>query len=229
MRMVMQMKLKSFGKGKNKMQLKKIRYEILQDIKKHVVKNGWSEDIFLDLENNHKFTYDEIKSLFPNGYKSILEIYLKEINLKMALEAKKINLIRLRVHERIRELIILRLNIMAREKNLITKTFFTLTLPNNYKLSIKNLYNTIDEIWFLAGDNSTDFNYYSKRAILASIYTTVMIHFTNNKDINSTYDLLNKQLKKVSKIPKIKNRIKDISKIFPYIIKLKNNFSSFKQ
>jgi ubiquinone biosynthesis protein COQ9 len=229
MRMVMQMKLKSFGKGKNKMQLKKIRYEILQDIKKHVVKNGWSEDIFLDLENNHKFTYDEIKSLFPNGYKSILEIYLKEINLKMALEAKKINLIRLRVHERIRELIILRLNIMAREKNLITKTFFTLTLPNNYKLSIKNLYNTIDEIWFLAGDNSTDFNFYSKRVILTSIYLVVIIHFINNKNLDKTIELLDRQLKKVSKIPNIKNRINDIIKIFPYVINFKKKFTDIKQ
>jgi ubiquinone biosynthesis protein COQ9 len=211
------------------MELKNIRYKILREAKKHVVKHGWNEDIFTHIKNNSNHSYDEMNSLFPQGYKIILEMYLSEINEKMIMESKEIDLIRLKVHERIRELCFLRLNIMSKEKELIKRSFLTLSLPHNFKLASKILYKTVDEIWFLAGDNSTDFNYYSKRAILASIYTTVMIHFTNNKDINSTYDLLNKQLKKVSKIPKIKNRIKDISKIFPYIIKLKNNFSSFKQ
>ena len=59
-------------------------------------------------------------------------------------DSKKINLLRLKLHERIRELVILRLKIMMREKKLIIKTFLYLLLPHNLKFSSKNLYVTID-------------------------------------------------------------------------------------
>ncbi len=143
--------------------------------------------------------------------------------------SKKINLIRLRIHERIRELIIIRLKIMSQNKKIISKTFLFLLLPHNYKISFKILSKTVDEIWFLSGDNSTDFNFYSKRAILASVYSSVMIHFINNQDLEKTIIFLDKQLKKVSKIPKLKNRINDIVSFLPKIYKIRNRFLSSKQ
>lgn len=30
----------------------------------------------------------------------------------------------------------------------------------------------VDDIWYWAGDRSTDFNWYTKRALLAGIYTS---------------------------------------------------------
>ena len=76
----------------------------------------------------------------------------------------------------------------------------------------------------MAGDNSTDFNFYSKRAILASIYSMVMLHFINNNSLDQTIELLNKQLKRVSKIPKIKNRLGNIKKTISQFFKLVKNF-----
>ena len=138
--------------------------------------------------------------------------------------SKKIQLIRLRTHERVRELIILRLKIMNQEKKLINKTFLHLLLPSNYYLSLKILYKTVDEIWFLAGDNSSDFNYYTKRSILASIYTSTMIHFTNNEKINESINIIDKQLKVVSGIPKLKNKVNDFITISSKFLKLRKFF-----
>ena len=84
-------------------------------------------------------------------------------------------------------------------------------------------------MWYLAGDNSTDFNFYTKRIILAGIYTSTMIHFINNENIDGTIDFLNNQLKKVKYIPKFKNRINDIVKILPQILKYKKKFNEFRQ
>ena len=211
------------------MNLKNIRKEILQELKPDVVKYGWNENLFFKIKNTAKFKYDEMKVLFPEGYSTLIEMYLEEINEKMTLESKKINLIRLRTHERIRELIILRLRIMLQEKKLISKTFLYLLLPHNYKLASKNLYKAVDQMWFLAGDNSTDFNFYSKRIILSSIYISVMIHFINNNNVKETIILLNKQLKRVSKIPKIKSNINNVIKVVPQILKLGQSFKFVKQ
>jgi len=65
--------------------------------------------------------------------------------------------------------------------------------------------------------------------ILASIYTTVITHFINNDNIDETILFLTKQLKKVSKIPKIKNKVSDLVNFIPQIFKLGKSFSFFKQ
>ena len=211
------------------MSLKNIRKNIYKEAKFTASKYGWSENLFDILSNKSSYTCKEIYDLFPEGYLSIVQIYLEEINEKMTKESEKINLIRLKTHERIRELCILRLNIMAKEKDLVSKTFLHLLLPHNYKFSSKNLYKTVDQIWFLAGDNSTDFNFYSKRIILASIYTSTMIHFINNDNMDDTLFLLNKLLRRVSKIPQIKSNINNFTKIIPQIFKLGKKFNFVKQ
>ena len=211
------------------MKLKKIRIQILQAAKKHVIKYGWNENLFDNIKNDSKYSYEEMNVLFPKGYRTLIEMYLEEINEKMTAESQKINLIRFRVHERIKELFIIRLKIMSKEKKLISKTFLNLLLPHNYKLASKNLFNAVDQMWFLAGDNSTDFNFYTKRVILASIYSSVMIHFVNNNNIDETIILLNKKLKRVSNIPKLKTRINDMTKIIPQIFKLSEHINVFKR
>ena len=225
------MKLKNFGRAKgNKLKnLKKVRNEILAEAKKYIVDFGWNKNLLNKIVEKSKYDSNTLTVLFPGGYKSLLQLYLDEINLKMTIESKKLNLIRFKVHERIRELLILRLDILSKEKKIIQKTVYHLLLPNNYKFSLINLYRTVDQIWFLAGDNSTDFNYYSKRTILATIYTRTIINFINNDDLKSTIRLLNMQLKQVAKIPKIKNSFKNFTKITPFLFKLRENFNFTKR
>ena len=211
------------------MNLKKIRSDFLQEAKPYIVKFGWNENLFLHMKKNSKFKHEEFEVLFPQGNLDLVNLYIDEINKKMTIKSKKINFLRLRTHERIRELFILRLKIISKEKKLISKTYTYLFLPHNSKLGLKKLYRTVDQMWFLAGDNSTDFNFYSKRMILASIYISVMIHFLNNNNIDLTIIFLDKQLKRVSKIPLIKNKITNINKILPYIFNLGKRFKYFKQ
>ena len=211
------------------MNLNKIRKEVLSDSKTYVIKYGWNEKMFSKVAKNSKYDTAVVLSLFPEGYISLIQVYLDEINAKMTEESKKLNLIRFKVHERIRELCILRFKIMTKEKKIVCKTFLHLLLPNNYNFSLKNLYKTVDQIWYLAGDNSTDFNFYSKRVILASIYSTTIMHFINNDNFEETTSLLNKQLKKVSKIPKIKEKLSDYIKLASHFVKLGKKFSFSKQ
>ena len=52
--------------------------------------------------------------------------------------------------------------------------------PKNY---LKILFNISDEIWFLAGDKSLDFNFYSKRFILMNIYLNSEVLILDSKDM----------------------------------------------
>ena len=44
--------------------------------------------------------------------------------------------------------------------------------PSNAPTALENLGLMVDDIWYCAGDRSTDFNWYTKRALLATIYSS---------------------------------------------------------
>ncbi len=211
------------------MNLEKTRKKILEDVKLHVSKKGWNEDIIEFLSNKTNFNKKDLIVLLPEKNQTLIKIYLDDLNKKIQNKFIKLNLTNLRTHQKIRELIIMRLKIMLKEKKLASKTFLYLLLPQNYKFTSKYLYKIVDEMWYLSGDNSTDFNFYSKRLILSSIYIATMTHFINNDNIQDTIEVLDKQLKKVSKIPEIKKSIYDIAKIVPKTIGISKKFSFFKQ
>ena len=79
-------------------------------------------------------------------------------------------------------------------------------------------YNAVDEMWYLAGDNSTDFNFYTKRAILSGIYVNALFVLFN-KDFKQVEINIDKNLKKISKIPKFKERFSFIKDNIPVILK----------
>ena len=78
--------------------------------------------------------------------------------------------------------------------------------------SNKTLFKIADEIWFLAGDKSTDYNYYTKRIILMNIYaiTFSFFVFDNSKDLERTKKFLDKEISAVLKFGNLKNKLKKI-------------------
>ncbi len=70
---------------------------------------------------------------------------------------------------------------------------------------------------------SVDFNFYTKRLILAGIYSRVVLFFFNNNNQQELEDLLDLQLKRVSKIPELKSKINIIKDYFPKILKFVKN------
>ena len=82
----------------------------------------------------------------------------------------------------------------------------------------KNLYNSVDNMWYLAGDNSTDFSFYTKRLTLALIYINALFIFFN-KDIEQATINIDKNLKMISNIPKFKERFSFIKDSLPIFLK----------
>ena len=85
--------------------------------------------------------------------------------------------------------------------------------PNNMILGMKCLYRTVDEIWFVSGDTSTDFNFYSKRGLLAAVYSSTILFWLDDKsdDCKETWSFLNRRIDDVLKIPKMTSKLSNLS------------------
>ena len=113
-----------------------IRKKILDIAKVYIVKNGWNENLFKSISENSQFNIDEIISLFPKGYFSLLEFYLNELIHEMNSSAKKLNLIQMKTHKKIKEILLMVLRNNQNDKELIKRTYFTLLLPYHHNFGI---------------------------------------------------------------------------------------------
>ena len=195
----------------------KKKIKIFELTKKIVSIDGWSENILVKLINKN-IDSSELAYFFPNGYKDIFKFSLDEINNSLEIKISKTNIINLPLNKRIKKILMTRIEILNKDKKFYNKTFNHLLLPQNTKILKKNLYKSVDTMWYLAGDNSTDFNFYTKRLILSGIYISTLLIFFN-KNIEEAENNIDKSLKRISKLPKLKERFSFIKENLPIFLK----------
>ncbi len=195
----------------------KNKFAILEKAKKIVRKDGWNEKIINKLLDQDVSASDLV-FFFKNDYKEILNFSLDDLNLILEHRIKKINIINFPTNKRIKKILMERMKIIHEDKAFFKKTFNHILLPQNFKIMKKNLYKTTDSMWYLAGDNSTDFNYYTKRLILSFVYINCLFVLFN-KDIKDVELVIDENLKKISKIPKLKDRLSILKDNLPFFLK----------
>jgi len=80
-----------------------------------------------------------------------------------------------------------------------------LARPQHAKLAAKMLYDAVDAMWRAAGDTSTDYNFYTKRASLSAVYSATLLAFLsdNSADMAKTEAFLDRRLADIARIPKL--------------------------
>ncbi len=199
------------------------RLKILKLAKLIIAEEGLNSNTFETIALKHTLNINEINLLFPDGNKDLLEYSLDQLNIELQEYCKSIDLIRLPLHKRIRKILLSKIEIMNKEKNFYKKIFLNSLLHNKSVSLPKQLYKSIDQIWYLAGDASVDFSFYTKRLILAGIYSRIVLFFFNNNNQNELENLLDLNLKRVAKIPELKSKINIFKEYLPKFMNFVKN------
>ena len=161
--------------------------------------------------------------MFPEGNIDLIQFTLEQLNKELEEYCRKIDLIRLPVHKRIKKVLLSKISLMNKNKLFYRSIFFNLLVPKKNLSLSSQLYNSVDQIWFIAGDSSTDFNFYTKRLILSVIYSRIMLYFFNNNNQEELENILDDSLQRVSRIPEIKSKLKIFTEYFPKVAKFVKN------
>ena len=163
------------------------------------------------LKINSKEKEKLLNNSFPKGYESLNKELNSLINSMIDKSKKPNNFKNLRLNEKIKYFVTKRLKLTDEIFDLkkLAKINLRSRSPNN---SLKILFNISDEIWFLAGDKSLDFNFYSKRFILMNIYLNSFLYLISQKntDYNSLENFVEKQIKAVLTFGKLKSKFKSL-------------------
>ena len=147
-------------------------------------------------------------SFFPAGIADAIAAYgaYADKNMITAFDGQgAANIAAMPVHMKIRSLILIRLEQAAQYKEVVRRTLAVLGQPRNAKLAAQLLYNTVDGMWRAAGDTSTDYNFYTKRATLSAVYSATLLAFLsdNTADMAKTEAFLDRRLADVARLPKM--------------------------
>jgi ubiquinone biosynthesis protein COQ9 len=197
-----------------KLQKEKILNHLYKNFKKIDFDNIDQDIIFKKIGDLDFFDKKElllkISSLF---FEDLDQRFLNEVKSKVDKITK--------TNEKISFLLNKRLQIEKKNKDLIKKFFIHLIKDNNSNKVLTYIYSVSDIMWKYANDRSVDFNYYTKRLILSSVYLKILIlsFYKNNltqKDLNEE---ISKSLEHVKLISQFKIKLdffKNLKEFFSF-------------
>jgi ubiquinone biosynthesis protein COQ9 len=149
--------------------------------------------------------------LFPGGARDMIEAFSDLADRRMEQAAGTEDFAGLRTPERVRRVILLRLAQNAGRKEAVRRALAILSLPGNATLAATCTARTVDSIWHAAGDRATDFSWYTKRAILAGVYSAAVLYWLRDtSEANeATIAFLDRRLQDVGRITQARRRIEE--------------------
>ena len=160
--------------------MKSKQEKIVNQFIKDVPKFGWSRDTLLGSAKKLKISTSILAKEFPNFEADILKFIISKNNKSVEKSYKSFNHERLRMRDRIKTILELKFENNQYLKDSLPEMLKSLLRPGNIISSLKLLNQNSDFIWNLAGDNSNDFSYYSKRGLLSIVYLSTLIYWLND-------------------------------------------------
>jgi ubiquinone biosynthesis protein COQ9 len=173
------------------------------------------QDIFLKKISDLNFFDKQELLIIISGlfFEDLDKKFLSEIKSKISQFSK--------TNEKISFLLNKRFQIERKNKDLIKKIFIYLIKDNNSNKIVNYIYSVADSMWKYSNDRSVDFNYYTKRLILSSVYLKILIlsFYKDNFTQKNLEEEIKKSLEHVNLISQFKIKLdflKNIKEFFSF-------------
>lgn len=188
--------------------LDEIRAALAPMIAANAAFDGFGNEALADAAVRAGVDPDVAKLAFPGGAREMVDAWFADIDARMAAAWPADKLASLKIRERITTLVETRIDLLAPHRESLRRALALLALPTNAPHAAKLGWRAADLMWRLAGDTATDYNHYSKRAILSTVYGSTMAVFLNDEseDLADTRAFLARRIDSVMRFESWKHR-----------------------
>ena len=188
------------------MTLDELRAALAPLIPANAVFDGWSDKALSMAAASLGVPPERARLAFPDGPLQMIDAWFEAIDVAMLAAWPPERIEMLKVRERIQDLVLTRIEAIRPHKEALRRAFAILALPSNAILGARLAWRAADRMWRVAGDTATDFNHYSKRGILAALYTATMLVFLDDESdgFRDTRSFLDRRIDEVMRIEKLK-------------------------
>jgi ubiquinone biosynthesis protein COQ9 len=193
----------------------KKRRPIVEAMLREVPFDGWTEAAFGRAIRAAGVTQGEAGILFPRGIPDVIEEFgIMADEAMQARIAKTRGFGKLRVREKIAFAVRARLEFLTPHREAVRRLMAWYALPFHWPQAARRLYRTVDEAWHAAGDTSTDFNFYTKRGLLAGVLKATILFWLDDETLGceASWEFLDRRIDEVLKVGQFIGKLRDRGK-----------------
>ncbi|HEX9964633.1 MAG TPA: COQ9 family protein [Allosphingosinicella sp.] len=190
----------------NEMTLDELRMALAPLIPANAVFDGWSDKALAMAAAELGVPAPRARLAFPEGATQMVDAWFDAIDRAMAAHFPLEKIEAMKIRERIGQLVLYRLEVINPHKEALRRALAILAQPQNLALAGRLGWRAADRMWRIAGDKATDFNHYSKRAILMGVYgSTSLVYLDDTSEgLASTRAFLARRIDDVMRFEKVK-------------------------
>lgn len=189
--------------------LAELRVALAPTIAAEVAFDGWSDTALANAAAARGIDPQVARIAFPGGAMDMIGAWIESIDAAMAAAYSAEALATMPVRQRIRALVGFRITAVAPLREALRRALAVMAMPRNAAAALKLGWRSADAIWRLAGDTATDYNHYTKRAMLAGIYAATLAVLIEDKSegLAETHAFLDRRIDGVMRFEKTKARL----------------------
>lgn len=190
----------------NDLTLDELRLALAPAIADAAIFDGWNTAAVDAAAEQSGADKDIARLAFPGGAMDMIAAWIESVDAAMAEALPAEKLAAMPIRERIRSLVQFRIDAIGWREEALKRATAIMAMPQNARRSLKMGWHSADLMWRLAGDMATDYNHYTKRTILAAIYTATLAVFADDDsdDKAKTKAFLDRRIEGVMKFEKTK-------------------------
>jgi ubiquinone biosynthesis protein COQ9 len=193
------------------------REKLIEAIAAHAAFDGWSDAALRAAAKDLRLDQALARNAFPGGAVEMIEFHSSLADRRMVAAYERAGGEGLKLREKVALAVRLRLEANYANREAIRRALAILALPIHAPLAMRALYRTVDAVWIAVGDRSTDYNFYTKRALLAGVYGSTVLFWLNDKspEAGETWAFLDRRIADVMRVPKAIGRLEKLAEKLP--------------
>lgn len=191
------------------MTLDELRVELAGDVASAAAFDGWTHVAVENAAGLRGVDPRVARLAFKDGAMQMIGAWIASIDTAMEAEFAANPLSGVSIRESIRRLVQFRLDAIAGKEEALKRALAIMAMPTNTAQGLRFGWHSAGVMWRLAGDASTDYNYYTKRTTLTGIYTATLAIFANDQSAEKadTRAFLDRRIGDVIRFEKAKTRM----------------------
>jgi ubiquinone biosynthesis protein COQ9 len=186
--------------------LDELRLQLAPLVAEAAIFDGWSDAALVGASEAAGVDPALARLAFSGGAIAMIEAWAASVDAKMEAAFDREVLAQMPIRERIRALVWFRLETVMGLEEALRRALAIQAMPQNIVRTAKLGWASADAMWRLAGDTATDYNHYTKRAILAGVYGATLAAFVDDSSEGKadTRAFLDRRIEGVMKFEKAK-------------------------
>ncbi len=161
--------------------LDEVRARLAPAIAANAAFDGWGDAARDWAAEANGVDRDVARVAFADGAVAMIDAWFEQVDAAMVAAVPAGALATMKVRERITALVEARLAVLAPERESLRRALAVLATPNHVARAARLGWRSVDRIWRVAGDTATDYNHYTKRAMLLAVYGATITVFLDDE------------------------------------------------